>query len=144
MTLTAVTEPIQRICSGETVYAIVIRSKLVSLGHNFPSHPMDSLQVGVNCYPVGTRIRPHYHLTRERVIRDCVEVIHVAEGLCEVTLFDEKGEMIHEGRLVAGDTIVCLRGGHGFRCLESTRIMEVKQGPYLGDEYKVYIHGLKR
>ena len=30
-----------------------------------------------------------------------------------------------------GDTIILLAGGHGFNILEDTKMIEVKQGPYL-------------
>ncbi len=31
-----------------------------------------------------------------------------------------------------GDILVLVSGGHGFRMLEDTVLMEVKQGPYTG------------
>jgi hypothetical protein len=34
--------------------------------------------------------------------------------------------------LEQGDLILLAGGGHGFRCLEDTVLMEIKQGPYTG------------
>jgi hypothetical protein len=35
-----------------------------------------------------------------------------------------------------------MKGGHGFKVLEPTRIIEVKQGPYLGESRdKVFFEG---
>jgi hypothetical protein len=33
--------------------------------------------------------------------------------------------------------ILLVQGGHGFEILESCDMIEIKQGPYLGDEDKV-------
>ena len=35
--------------------------------------------------------------------------------------------------LEAGDIILLATGGHGFEVLEATEIIEVKQGPYMGE-----------
>jgi hypothetical protein len=34
--------------------------------------------------------------------------------------------------LETGDIILLVAGGHGFRCLEDTVLLEIKQGPYTG------------
>jgi len=36
----------------------------------------------------------------------------------------------------AGDVVLMVGGGHGFRMLEDTLFLEVKQGPYLDREEK--------
>ena len=36
-----------------------------------------------------------------------------------------------------GDVILLVSGGHGFEMLEESEIIEVKQGPYAGEEDKV-------
>ena len=38
--------------------------------------------------------------------------------------------------LSAGDTILLVKGGHGFEMLSEVEMIEVKQGPYAGDEDK--------
>jgi len=35
-----------------------------------------------------------------------------------------------------GDVILLVNGGHGFEMLEKTEMIEVKQGPYVGDKDK--------
>jgi mannose-6-phosphate isomerase-like protein (cupin superfamily) len=39
--------------------------------------------------------------------------------------------------LEAGDVILLIKGGHGFKVLEDLEMFEVKQGPYAGDEDKI-------
>ena len=38
--------------------------------------------------------------------------------------------------LGAGDVILLIAGGHGFEVLEELNMIEVKQGPYVGDADK--------
>ena len=39
--------------------------------------------------------------------------------------------------LYPGDVILLADGGHGFKMLEPSEIIEVKQGPYCGEQDKV-------
>ena len=56
-------------------------------------------------------------------------MLHIEEGRVEVNVY-KKGKRIASSILDSGDTILLLRGGHGFKILEDSRIIEVKQGPY--------------
>jgi len=38
--------------------------------------------------------------------------------------------------IMAGDVILLASGGHGFTMLEPTEMIEVKQGPYVGESDK--------
>lgn len=55
-------------------------------------------------------------------------------GKMEAVLYNEKGEKIKSVILNTGDTILLLSGGHEFNIQEDSKIVEVKQGPYLGVE----------
>ena len=43
--------------------------------------------------------------------------------------------------LEAGDAILLIRGGNGFEVLEEIEMIEVKQGPYTGDNDKTRFTG---
>ena len=43
--------------------------------------------------------------------------------------------------LEAGDVILLATGGHGFEVLEEIEMIEVKQGPYTGDQDKTHFYG---
>ena len=45
--------------------------------------------------------------------------------------------------LEAGDVILLISGGHGFVVLEDVQMIEVKQGPYSGDEDKTRFLGIE-
>ncbi len=38
--------------------------------------------------------------------------------------------------MLPGDVILLASGGHGFEMIEDSEILEVKQGPYTGDQDK--------
>jgi hypothetical protein len=44
--------------------------------------------------------------------------------------------LVRSELLRAGDLIVFLAGGHGFRLLEDCVMLEIKQGPYSGVDEK--------
>ena len=127
-------ESIQRIRHGNEVYAIIVRAFLPFEGYNFVSADEDSLQVGVNHYKEGDQARPHFHLPLQRALADTLEVLHIVGGSCRLTLFGGDKRKFYNTTLNNGDTVVLLKGGHSLDILESTRILEVKQGPYLGVE----------
>lgn len=41
------------------------------------------------------------------------------------------------------DAILLIQGGHGFEVLEEVERIEVKQGPYVGEEDKTRFEGLR-
>ena len=135
-------EHIQRVVRGGEIYAVIIRNTLPHTGYNFVSENTDSMQVGVNHYDSGATIRAHFHLPVERALIDTLEVLHFDSGACLMEIYDEDQKKFFETQVRGGDTVVLMKGGHGFKVLEPTRIIEVKQGPYLGQSRdKVFFQG---
>jgi hypothetical protein len=64
------------------------------------------------------------------------EVLIVCQGLCEIDVFNDDGELVKTSELRIGDIMLMVGGGHGFRMLEDTVLLEVKQGPFTGDDEK--------
>jgi len=56
------------------------------------------------------------------------------KGVLQVDFYTEEREKVNDCILKSGDTIILVSGGHGFKVLEKLKVMEVKQGPYLGIE----------
>ncbi len=94
-------------------------------------------QVGFVVHPRGAEIERHRHLPAERTIVGTPEVLVVRSGRCEMDVYDEAGELVATRELATGDVMIMTGGGHGFRMLEDTVLLEVKQGPYLGPGEKV-------
>lgn len=91
-----------------------------------------NFQLGFVVYPAGGDIVPHVHLPIERHIVGTSEVLFVREGRCEVDFYSPERDFVETKELVRGDVMLLLTGGHGFRMLEDTVLLEVKQGPYTG------------
>ncbi len=91
-----------------------------------------NLQVGHVVYAAGGEIARHMHLPIERHIIGTTEVIVVERGRCEVDVYDARRTVVATRELCAGDIVIAVAGGHGFRVLEDTVLLEIKQGPYPG------------
>lgn len=126
--------PIQRIIYDGVVYAILVRASLPQKGYNFVTEDQESLQVGVNHYAAGDEAKPHFHLPVDRALKDTLEVLHIDSGACQLNLYDQDKNLFYDIRLGTGDTVILIEGGHSLDFIEQTRVLEVKQGPYLGPE----------
>jgi quercetin dioxygenase-like cupin family protein len=102
----------------------------------FPTPDDLNLQVGFVVYPAGGEIQRHDHRPLERQIVGTTEVLVVRSGRCEIDLYDRERQLVATRELRAGDVILIVGGGHGFRMLEDTVLLEVKQGPYTGLDEK--------
>ncbi len=93
-------------------------------------------QVGFIVYPKGGEIARHVHKKMERHLVGMSEVLFVRKGLLEVDFYTDEKKYIETRTLREGDLILLVSGGHGFRCLEDTVLVEIKQGPYIGPDEK--------
>jgi hypothetical protein len=51
-------------------------------------------------------------------------------------IYDDAITSSPRARARAGAVVILVGGGHGFRLLEDTVMLEIKQGPYLGADDK--------
>ena len=119
--------------------AYIVRSGHLPNATQFVTPEHLNQQVGFVAYPAGGVIAAHRHRPIERHIVGTSEVLVVRKGRCEVDLFSELGELAATHELRRGDVLVLISGGHGFRMLEETVLLEVKQGPYTGLSEKEYL-----
>ena len=71
-----------------------------------------------------------HHKEKPRTINYTQEVLHLEYGKVEAEFY-QNNQLIKKCLLFERDTIILLAGGHGFNILEDTKMIEVKQGPYL-------------
>jgi hypothetical protein len=128
-------EPIGR--EGK-VYAYVMRETGQDDATTFLTPDESIQQVGFVVHPAGAEVKRHYHLPLERTIVGTPEVLVVRSGRCEMDVYDDDQELVTTRELTAGDVMVMVGGGHGFRMVEDTVMLEVKQGPYYGPDEKAY------
>lgn len=71
------------------------------------------------------------------------EVLFVKKGILRVDFYDEYEDYLESKDLHAGDIILLISGGHGFQILEEVEMIEVKQGPYAGENDKKRFIGVQ-
>jgi hypothetical protein len=111
---------------------LIVRHQFESVGVNFVTSADSPLQLGILTHKQGTQVAAHFHRESTRTVHHVQEVLHIEYGTVEATFYAKDGSKVGSRVLDAGDTILLLDGGHGFRILEDARIVEVKQGPYYG------------
>jgi len=122
-------------CDGHLI-ATIIRAEKMPDETEFVTGDDVKQQVGFVVYPEGGIIPRHIHVPMERHLRGTSEVLVVRKGILEADFYTDGKEFICTRLLRQGDVLLLVSGGHGFRCLKDTVLLEVKQGPYLGPQEK--------
>ncbi len=116
--------------------SIIIRQEYRPPETSFITSPNLPLQVGFVRYPAGGVIKRHIHKVLDRQIVGASEALMIREGRLEIDVFDQDQNLLATRELHAGDFVLMISGGHGFRVLEPTILLEVKLGPYGGHQEK--------
>lgn len=104
-------------------------------GLNFFSQDDDFIQVGIWGYDAGKSLKAHIHNEVSREVLWTQEVLFVRNGSIQANVYDTSENKVAEIVVSKGDVIILLRGGHGYDILEdSTQVLEVKNGPYVGPD----------
>lgn len=127
---------IERLSHEGLELAVIIRHSFRKDGIEFFTPGTYSQQIGYMNRPAGYVIPPHVHNPVVRAIEYTKEVLLIKSGRLRVDFYSEKQEYLESTVLETGDVILLAYGGHGFEMLEPTEIIEVKQGPYAGDQDK--------
>jgi hypothetical protein len=133
---------IERIEFEGTEFAIILRSGMREPGIHFFTPPDFSQQLGCMRHPAGHLIEPHVHNPVPRAVHFTQEALFLRRGRLRVDFYSEAGAYLESRELGAGDVILLIRGGHGFEVLEEIEMVEVKQGPYVGEADKTRIKSI--
>lgn len=128
---------VERIINNEVLLGIILRSTFAKEGIEFFTTDDSSQQLGYMNRPEGYIIPPHRHNIVKRDVHLTQEVLFIRSGKVRVDFFDNDQNYVESTVLLAGDVILLADGGHGFKMLEQSEIIEVKQGPYCGERDKV-------
>tara|TARA_B100001063_G_C16675766_1_gene508944 strand:+ start:195 stop:614 length:420 start_codon:yes stop_codon:yes gene_type:complete len=126
------------------LYALIIKKKrrFIKSGVDFITKDNDLLQLGFINHKKNYHIKSHIHLKKPRLINYCTEVLLVEKGKVKIKFFDNNNSDIKKDKILnKGDIIILFQGGHGFKILEKTQIIEIKQGPYVEGKDKKIIKG---
>lgn len=120
----------------EQLLAIILKSNFQKDGIHFFTPNELSQQLAYMKHPSGKIIEPHVHNPVKREVQFTQEVLFLKKGKLRVDFYDEEQNYLESRILSEGDIILLSTGGHGFEVLEEIEMVEVKQGPYAGDEDK--------
>jgi mannose-6-phosphate isomerase-like protein (cupin superfamily) len=128
---------IDRIEHNGKLIAMIIYASFSRKGIQFFTNDTSSQQLGYMNRPAGYVIAPHAHKSFSRTISESQEVLLIRSGKVRVDFFSLTEEFLESKIVEQGDVIFIASGGHGFEILEDAEMIEVKQGPYMGENEKV-------
>ena len=128
---------------GRTL-AIIVRSTFEQNGIRFFTPDAFSQQLAYMNRPAGYVIEPHVHNPVPRAVSYTQEVLLIKRGRLRVDLYTPAQVYVKSRILEAGDLILLATGGHGFEVLEEIEMIEVKQGPFVGNHDKTRFAGISR
>lgn len=124
---------IENIHHDGRVLAMLLRSSYQADGIQFFTPDDFSQQLAYMRRPSGYVVAPHVHNPVPREVQFTKEVLFIKSGKVRVDFYDDNQNYLESRILNQGDVILLAFGGHGFEMLETSEIIEVKQGPYAGD-----------
>jgi mannose-6-phosphate isomerase-like protein (cupin superfamily) len=123
---------------GDRMLCFILRSTFYrQSGIEFFTKDDATQQVGYMRHAKGHIIQAHKHLEYQRNISDTNEVLLIKEGEVKVNLYTSDEKFVCERILKKGDLILLISGGHSFEFLETSEVIEIKQGPYAGNKDKI-------
>lgn len=133
---------VEQIVHKEQILALILRHDFDSNGIHFFTPGDFSQQLAHIEHPKGYEIDPHVHNAAHRDIAWTQEVLFIKRGKVQVDIYDQDRVYLESRVLGTGDVILLAHGGHGFMMLEESEIIEVKQGPYTGEQDKTRFKGV--
>ena len=122
--------------------AIIIWHQFNKPGIHFFTPDELSQQLAYMRHPTVKIIEPHVHNPVVREVQYTQEALFIKKGKLRIDFYNNQQEYLESRILEAGDVILLVTGGHGFEVLEEIEMIEVKQGPYVGEQDKTRFIGI--
>ena len=135
---------VENIKFNDRLLALIIKNDFDKEGIHFFTPNDLSQQLAYMHHPAGKVIDPHVHNPLPREVQYTQEVLFIKKGKLRVDFYDDEKKYLDSRILEKGDVILLATGGHGFEVLEEIEMIEVKQGPYAGDEDKTRFTGINK
>lgn len=135
-------DAVERIETDGQLLAIIIHRDFKKPGIHFFTPDDLSQQLAYMNHPAGKIIGAHVHNPIPREVTYTQEVLLIKKGKLRVDFYDTRRSYLHSRVLKAGDVILLVAGGHGFEVLENVEMIEIKQGPHVGEEDKTRFEGI--
>ena len=133
---------IKHITHHGQLLALIVSHQFSKPGIHFFTPDEFSQQLAYMQHPVGKVILPHVHQSVPREVQYTQEVLFLKRGKLRADFYDQQQQYLESHLLLAGDVILLITGGHGFEVLEEVEMIEVKQGPYVGEQDKTRFVGI--
>ncbi len=133
---------VEEITYHNELLALIVSRDFNNPGIHFFTPNELSQQLAYMRHPVGKVIQPHVHNPVTRKVQYTQEVLFIKKGKLRVDFYNKEQEYLESRILESGDVILLVAGGHGFEVLEEIEMIEVKQGPYVGEHDKTRIPGI--
>jgi len=134
----------EQITHAGRLLALIISGRFRKPGIHFFTPGEFSQQLAYMEHPAGKLIAPHVHNPVPREVQYTQEVLFIRKGLLRVDFYDHAQNYLKSRMLEAGDVVLLIEGGHGFEVMEDIEMIEVKQGPYAGEQDKTRFEGISR
>jgi hypothetical protein len=118
----------------EGTMAIIVRSEYSRPGIRFFTENDLAQQLGYIEHPKDHEIQPHIHNCIPRKVNYTQEILFIRKGQLQVDFYTSSRAWYCSRSLSAGDVLMLIKGGHGFKCLTDVQLFEVKNGPYIDPE----------
>lgn len=134
--------PVQQVIHDNELLALILSHRFAEPGIHFFTPNELSQQLAYMKYDAGKTIPAHVHNPVHRDVFYTQEVLFIKKGKLRVDFYSKTQDYLESRVLEAGDVILLITGGHGFEVLEDLEMVEVKQGPYVGDQDKTRFEGI--
>lgn len=133
---------IKTITHNDKVLAIIIKNNYSKDGVEFFTPNDFSQQLAFMSHKKGKIIDAHTHNIIPREVSYTKEVLVIRKGKLRVDFYEDNQTYIESQQIEEGDVILLAYGGHGFEVIEDCEMIEIKQGPFLGERDKVRFEGI--
>lgn len=128
---------IEKIYNDDELLSIIIRDNYHSEGITFITPDDYPHQLGYMNREKDYIIAPHIHNRVNRVVDFTQETLVMKSGVVRVDFYTQEKLYLESRYLYKGDIILLASGGHGFKMIQPSEMIEIKQGPYAGANDKV-------
>jgi len=139
---TAQSSAVKQIIHESELLALILSHRFAKPGIHFFTPSELSQQLAFMKYEQGKTIPAHVHNPVHRDVFYTQEVLFIKKGKLRVDFYSKSQDYLESRILEAGDVILLITGGHGFEVVEDLEMVEVKQGPYVGDQDKTRFTGI--
>jgi hypothetical protein len=101
-----------------------------------------NMQIGSMSHSENHIIKPHFHINRKKIIKQMSELLIIFSGQLKVYFYNKNKLRAKSVIINKKDMILLISGGHGFKVLKKLEMLEIKQGPFIGEKDKMKLEKL--